>query len=72
MNFTSLPLKTHSKKYHKYITNIIIYHKNTTKWDIVPQNRVFTTKCKILPHNVIFFRNNPTTNCSIPLRNIVI
>ena len=35
----------HSKKYHKYITNIPqIYHKSTTKCDIVPQNRVFYYK----------------------------
>ena len=35
---------THSKKYHKYITNIPqIYHKSITKCDIVPQ------KCDIVP-----------------------
>ena len=77
----------HSKKYHKYITNIPqIYHKSTTKCgivpqkcdivsqkcNIVPQTECFTTKCNILPHSVAFFRNNPTTNCSIPLQNIVI
>ena len=77
-------LETHSKKYHKYITNISqIYHKYTTK---VLQNVIlyhknvilyhktecFTTKCNILPHSVVFFKNNPTTNCSILLQNIVI
>ena len=80
----STHVNTHSKKYHKYITNILqLYHKYTTK---VLQNVIlyhknvilyhktecFTTKCNILPHSVVFFRNNPTTNCSIPLQNIVI
>ena len=78
---------SHSKKYHKYITNIPqIYHKSTINCDIVPQNVIlyqknvilyhktecFTTKCNILPHSVVFFRNTPTTNCSILLQNIVI
>ena len=41
---------THSKKYHKYITNIPqIYHKSTTKCDIVPQ------KCDIVPQNRVFY-----------------
>ena len=36
---------THSKKYHKYITNIPqIYHKSTTKCDIVPQNVIMYHK----------------------------
>ena len=76
----------HSKKYHKYITNIPqIYHKSTTKCDIVsqkcvivpqkcdivPQKALFTTKCNILPHSVVFFINNPTTNCTILLQNII-
>ena len=40
---TSMRL-SHSKKCHKYITNIPhIYHKNTTKCDIVPQ------ECDIVP-----------------------
>ena len=40
----------HSKKYHKYITNIPqIYHKSTTKCDIVPQ------KCDIVPQNRVFY-----------------
>ena len=41
---------SHSKKYHKYITNIPqIYHKSTTKCDIVPQ------KCDIVPQNRVFY-----------------
>ena len=41
---------THIKKYHKYITNIPqIYHKSTTKCDIVPQ------KCDIVPQNRVFY-----------------
>ena len=41
---SSMLMYTHSKKYHKYITNIPqIYHKSTTKCDIVPQ------KCDIVP-----------------------
>ena len=31
----------------------------------------FTTKCNILPHSVVIIINNPFTNCSIPLQNIV-
>ena len=31
----------------------------------------FTTKCNILPHSVVIIINNPSTNCSIPLQNIV-
>ena len=63
----------HSKKYHKYITNIPqIYHKNTTKCDIVPQKgEFFVTKCNILPHSVVFFINNPTTNFTILLQNLI-
>ena len=43
---------THSKKYHKYITNIPqIYHKSTTKCDIVPQ------KCDIVPQKgVVYYK----------------
>ena len=77
---------SHSKKYHKYITNIPqIYHKSTTKCDfvpqkcdivlqkcdIVPQKGVVYYKCNILPHSVVFFINNPTTNCTILLQNII-
>ena len=42
----------HSKKYHKYITNIPqIYHKSTTKCDIVPQ------KCDIVPKKgVVYYK----------------
>ena len=63
-----------------------MYHKCTINCDIVPQNLIlyhknvilyhktecFTTKCNILPHSVVFFRNTPTTNCSILLQIIVI
>ena len=43
---------THSKKYHKYITNIPhIYHKSTTKCHIVPQ------KCDIVPQKgVVYYK----------------
>ena len=43
---------SHSKKYHKYITNIPqIYHKSTTKCDIVPQ------KCDIVPRKgVVYYK----------------
>ena len=42
----------HSKKYHKYITNMPqIYHKSTTKCDIVPQ------KCDIVPQKgVVYYK----------------
>ena len=42
---------SHSKKYHKYITNIPqIYHKSTTKCDIVPQKcDIVPQKCDIVP-----------------------
>ena len=42
---------THSKKYHKYITNIPqIYHKSTTKCDIVSQKcDIVPQKCDIVP-----------------------
>ena len=47
INISNTP---HSKKYHKYITNIPqIYHKSTTKCDIVPQ------KCDIVPQNRVFY-----------------
>ena len=47
LNFETPP---HSKKYHEYITNIPqIYHKSTTKCDIVPQ------KCDIVPQNRMFY-----------------
>ena len=41
----------HSKKYHKYITNIPqIYHKSTTKCDIVSQKcDIVPQKCDIVP-----------------------
>ena len=62
-----------SQIYHKYTTkvlqNVILYHKNVILYH---KTECFTTKCNILPHSVVFFRNNPTTNCSIPLQNIVI
>ena len=44
----------------------------TTYCSILLQNIVFYNKSNILPHSVVFFRNNATTNCSIPLQNIVI
>ena len=49
---TLLINSTHSKKYHKYITNIPqIYHKSTTKCDIVPQ------KCDIVPRKgVVYYK----------------
>ena len=42
---------SHSKKYHKYITNIPqIYHKSTTKCDIVSQKcDIVPQKCDIVP-----------------------
>ena len=45
------PISTHSKKYHKYITNIPqIYHKSTTKCDIVSQKcDIVPQKCDIIP-----------------------
>ena len=50
-----------SQIYHKYTTkvlqNVILYYKT----------ECFTTKCNILPHSLVFFRNNPATNCSMPL-----
>ena len=49
-NSSILLQSSHSKKYHKYITNIPqIYHKSTTKCDIVPQ------KCDIVPQNRVFY-----------------
>ena len=48
---------------------VILYHKNVILYH---KTECFTTKCNILPDSVVFFRNNPTTNCSIPLQNIVI
>ena len=73
----SVPItKNTTYMYHKYTTK---YHKYTTRLlqsnktcDIVPQNGVFTMKCNILPHSVVFFKYNPTTNCSILLQNIVV
>ena len=62
-----------SQIYHKYTTkvlqNVILYHKNVILYH---KTECFTTKCNILPHSVVFFKNNPTTNCSILLQNIVI
>ena len=55
-----------SQIYHKYTTkviqHVILYHKNVILYH---KTECFTTKCNILPYSVIFFRNNPTTNCSI-------
>ena len=51
--------KTHSKKYHKYITNIPqIYHKSTTKCDIVPQKcDIVLQKCDIVPQKgVVYYK----------------
>ena len=47
----------HSKKYHKYITNIPqIYHKSTTKCDIVLQKcDIAPQKCDIVPQNRVFY-----------------
>ena len=62
-----------SQIYHKYTTkvlqNVILYHKNVILYH---KTECFTTKCNILPHSEVFFKNNPTTNCSILLQNIVI
>ena len=62
-----------SQIYHKYTTkvlqNVILYHKNVILYH---KTECFTTKCNILPHSVVLFKNNPTTNCSILLQNIVI
>ena len=33
--------------------------------------QVIFTKCNNLPHSVVFFINNPTTNCTILLQNII-
>ena len=56
--------------YHKnvmlYHKNMILYHKNVILYH---KTECFTTKCNILPHSVAFFKNNPTTNCSIPLQS---
>ena len=73
-----------SKKYHKYTTKYNKYttkfHKYTTKvlqsstkmsYCTIKQS-VLLSKCNILPISVVFFKNNPTTNCSIPLQNIAI
>ena len=57
-------MATHSKKYHKYITNLPqIYHKSTTKCDIVPQKcdivpqkcDIVLQKCDIVPQNRVFY-----------------
>ena len=69
-----------SQIYHKYTTkvlqNVILYHKNVILYHknviLYHKTECFTIKCNILPHSVIFFRNNLTTNCCIPLQNIVI
>ena len=69
-----------SQIYHKYTTkvlqNVILYHKNVILYHknviLYHKTECFTTKCNILPHSVVFFKNNPTTNCSILLQNIVI
>ena len=54
-----------SQIYRKYTTkvlqNVILYHKKEE----------FITKCNILPHSVVFFITNPTTNCTILLQNII-
>ena len=50
---------THSKKYHKYITNIPqINHKSTTKCDIVPQKcDIVLQKCDIVPQKgVVYYK----------------
>ena len=48
---------SHSKKYHKYITNIPqIYHKSTTKCDIVPQKcNIVPQKCDIVPQKGLLY-----------------
>ena len=69
-----------SQIYHKYTTkvlqNVILYHKNVILYHknviLYHKTECFTTKCNILPHSVVLFKNNPTTNCSILLQNIVI
>ena len=54
--------------YHKnvilYHKNVILYHKNVILYHTT---ECFTTKCNILLHSVVLFKNNPTTNCSILL-----
>ena len=50
---------SHSQKYHKYITNIPqIYHKSTTKCDIVPQKcDIVLQKCDIVPQKgVVYYK----------------
>ena len=49
----------HSKKYHNYITKIPqIYHKSTTKCDIVPQKcDIVLQKCDIVPQKgVVYYK----------------
>ena len=68
-----------SRIYHKLTTNIPQYttkhHKSITKQHnnvIQPQKKeCFATRCKTLPHSVVFSTNNPTTNCSILLHYII-
>ena len=50
-------MTTHSKKHHKDITNIPqIYHKSTTKCDIVLQKcDIVPQKCDIVPENRVFY-----------------
>ena len=52
-----LSITSHSKKYHKYITNIPqIYHKSTTKCDIVPQKcDIVPQKCDIVPQKEVVY-----------------
>ena len=49
----------HSKKYHKYITNIPqIYYKRTKKCDIIPQKcDIVLQKCDIVPQKgVVYYK----------------
>ena len=68
-----------SQIYHKYTTNVlqnvILYHKNVILYHknviLYHKRELFTTKCNILPHSMVFFINNLTTNCTILLQNII-
>ena len=56
---THSSVDTHSKKYYKYITNIPqIYHKCTTKCDIVSQKcDIVPQKCDIVPQKgVVYYK----------------
>ena len=59
MYVVEVDVTSHSKKYHKYITNIPqIYHKSTTKCDIVPQKcDIVLQKCDIVPQKgVVYYK----------------